>query len=502
MKLSSFAKCCFQLSILSTASFFAYALSSHHQQSVVSHDQIKPNVSRLAPSGFSPAQIRLAYGLSLTAQQGEGQTVALVTPYDNPNVESDLSVFNTEFGLSACTTANGCFKKVFANGTPPANQSWATGKAAITQWIHAIAPLAKIMLVETMTNSNDSLLQGVQVAVSQGATVVIMNWGQPEFSTQSQYDTYFNNPNVAFVASAGNAGTLVQWPAVSPYVIGVAGTTLTTDAQGNYVSETAWSNTGGGVSANNARPAYQANFANQNNPNNMRGLPDVAFHANPTNGLAVYDSYGSNGWAVVGGTGLAAGSWAGVLAVIKSAATAPVPNLNSLLYQAATTSYATAYHDITTGSNGTCGAVCTAGIGYDYVSGLGTPIVDNLVTVITGGGSCTRVNPTITFSPDTLQTIQQDRSVTIDFQIKNNDSATCAASTFDFSVANTSTLINSVLNVGFATLQPGASASGYMIVKATNVAVVGQTYSAVMTAKDAANNRSASFASNVIIGNP
>jgi len=294
-------------------------------------------------------------------------------------------MFTSTFNLPACTTANSCFTKIYASGSQPVGDpGWGLEMSLDVQWAHAIAPLAKIILVEATNNTIDSLLHAVQVAVQHGANVVSMSWASGEFPTQTLYDTYFNVDNVSFTASSGDAGAGVLWPASSAYVIGTGGTSLTTTAQGNYISETAWSGSGGGISAFVPLPSYQANFANKNNPGNMRGIPDVSFVSDPDTGLSVYDSYGYGGWLVVGGTSAAAPSWAGIIAVTNSASSTKLPSLNSLLYQAATTSYSTAYHDIITGVNGPCGPVCTAQPGYDYITGLGTPQSSNLVKIITG----------------------------------------------------------------------------------------------------------------------
>lgn len=466
--------------------------------------RIKPNTPFTAPSGFSPAQIQRAYGLSLLPQQGAGQTIAIVDAYDNPNAEADLGVFSATFGLPSCTTANGCFKKIYAAGSqPPGDPGWGLEIALDIQWAHAAAPQAKILLVEASSASLGALLQAVQVAVQNGANVISMSWGAGEFSTEAQYDSYFNVPNVNFTAASGDNGTGIIWPSVSPYVIAVGGTSLQTDSTGNYINESAWAGSGGGLSKFIKMPAYQANFATQYNPNGMRGIPDVSMVADPNTGLSVYDTYGYNGWLVVGGTSASSPLWAGVIAVTNSASSTKLPSLNALLYDAATKSYSTNYHDIITGSNGSCGPVCTARPGYDYVTGIGTPQVQNLVKTITGGGggTCTRANPTVTFFPNTIQTIQQNNSVTINFTVQNNDTSICAPSTFTFNQTVNSSLIKAALNTFSMQIPGGGSGSGYMIVKASNVAVIGATYNATVNIKDTLN-RTTSFTSSVLIGNP
>jgi len=493
--------------ILSIATIPAYAWSDAFLNQIAHPPHtIKPNVPFNAPSGYSPAQIQKAYGMSLITNQGEGQIIAIVDAYDSPTIEADLGVFSTTFNLPSCTTANGCFKKVYASGTqPPVDADWGTEIALDVQWAHALAPKAKIILVEAADASNGSLLLGIQTAVQQGANVVSMSWGSPESPSQSQYDSYFNIPNVTFMGSTGDSGNGVNWPAVSPYVIAAGGTSLTLDASGNYISETAWSGSSGGVSQYVQIPAYQVNFANKNNPNKMRGIPDVSSIGDANNGgLSVYDS-AAGGWLIMGGTSAAAPAWAGMIAVAKSASTTPLTGLNTLLYHAATTAYSANYHDIVQGSNGSCGPVCTAGPGYDYVTGLGSPQAQNLIKAITGGGSpgtCTRSAPSVNLNPNTTQIIQQNGSVTISIDVVNNDSATCTPSTFNLTTATSSPLIKSALTSSSLNVPAGGGKmTTYMITKASNVANVGSIYTTNITVADTAINRPISTSSYVYIGN-
>ncbi|MBV8803274.1 MAG: S8 family serine peptidase, partial [Gammaproteobacteria bacterium] len=207
----------------------------------------KPNVSYLQPTGLSPSQVQTAYGIKNIASQGEGQIIAIVDAYDHPSIEKDLGVFDNAFGLPACTSANGCFTKVYAEGYPPQTDAgWAGEIALDVEWAHAIAPKAKIILVEANDSSLDALFHAVQIATQNGANVVSMSWGGSEFSSETSFDKYFNVPNVTFVASSGDNGTGASYPAASPYVVGAGGTTLSLDNNGNYAGETAWSGSGGG----------------------------------------------------------------------------------------------------------------------------------------------------------------------------------------------------------------------------------------------------------------
>lgn len=383
----------FSISLLSILSFQAHAKIGDNIKAIPPY-HIKPNTSSAAPSGLSPAQVVKAYNFSAIANQGQGQIIAIIDAFDHPNAEADLGVFSSTFGLPPCTTANGCFQKIFANGTPPApDVGWGVEIALDIQWAHAIAPQAKIMLVEAGDNSFTNLFKAINVAIQNGANVISMSWGSSEFSNEGSFDPTFNIPNIAFTAASGDNGHGIWYPASSPFVIGVGGTTLNVDASGNYLSEVAWSGSGGGISAFEAAPAYQLNFPLPNNPNNMRGEPDVAYGADPNTGFAVYDTFGHNGWLVIGGTSAGAPQWAALIAIAKSAAGNPLNGINATLYNIAKANYGTNYNDITTGSNGTCGVICNASVGYDYVTGLGSPKAGALIQTLsnTSGGGGGRI---------------------------------------------------------------------------------------------------------------
>ncbi|CEG56923.1 S53 family peptidase [Legionella fallonii] len=346
----------------------------------------KPNTPHFAPSGLTPHQVSNAYGFSAISAQGKGQTIAIVDAFDDPRIEADLAVFNKQFGLPACTTKNGCFKKVYAKKKkPPTDAGWSGEIALDVEWAHAMAPQAKIILVEAASDSMEDLYQAVQVAVQSGANVVSMSWGAGEFSEQTDYDKLFNNPKVTFTASSGDSGAGTIYPAASPYVLAVGGTTLSTDSYGNYQGETAWSGSGGGVSSVEAWPAYQSGLPIPQS-SNMRGVPDVAYNADPQSGFSVYSSVpgdGGTGWQVVGGTSAGAPQWAALVAVANSAINGNIGgNLNTLLYTLAhptTGNYNHFFNDVTSGSNGDCDYFCSAQEGYDYVTGLGSPEVTNLI---------------------------------------------------------------------------------------------------------------------------
>src|SRR5262249_536782 len=249
--------------------------------------------------------------------------------------------------------------KIYAQGSKPrANGGWALEISLDVQWAHAIAPGSDILLVEAKSNSFSNLLGAVDVAVQNGAHVVSMSWGGSEFSTESSYDFHFNRLGVSFTASAGDNGTGVLYPAVSPYVIAVGGTNLPLDSLGNLTGpETAWSGSGGGISAYEAEPGYQLSYPIPNT-GGKRGVPDVAYNGDPSTGVAVYNSTpynGQTGWFQVGGTSAGAPQWAALLALANEArALGPVSSSdlsNSPVYQAASgASYTANYRDLTSGS--------------------------------------------------------------------------------------------------------------------------------------------------------
>ena len=341
-------------------------------------------------SAFAPAKIRHAYGFDLVTSQGAGQAIGIVDAYDDPNAEADLAVFDTQFGLPACTSSNGCFRKVYSNGKKPGtNANWSMEISLDVEWAHAIAPKATIVLVEAPSNSLSDLLKAVDVAVQNGASAVSMSWVSGEFSGETSQDSHFASNSVTFFAASGDTGNGVAYPAASPFVVGVGGTSLQLDRNGNYETETAWSGSGGGLSSLEYEPLYQAQFGIPYDPRGKRGTPDVSYNSNPGTGYAVYDSVGINGgsgWFQVGGTSAAAPQWAALVAVANSmrvaARKADLASTNTILYALAKANIATDFHAVTQGTNGSCGTMCDALVGYDYVTGLGTPSANVLIQAL------------------------------------------------------------------------------------------------------------------------
>jgi hypothetical protein len=323
------------------------------------------------PVGYGPAQFRTAYSLpSLT--KGIGQTIGIVDAYDDPTAEHDLATYDAAFGLPACTTANGCFTKVNQTGGsayPPANGGWALEISLDVQIAHAACPNCKILLVEANSNSFSNLLTAEDYATSH-ATVVSNSWGGPESSSEKGYDSHFNR-SVPIMFSSGDSGYGVEYPASSPYVIAVGGTTLKLTTTNTRASETAWSGSGSGCSAYEPKPPWQHDTGCS-----RRTVADMSADADPNTGAAVYDSTHycapagcGTGWYQVGGTSLAAPLAASTYALAGFNATTTY--YGSVLYA----NVGSFLYDVVSGSNGSCGGsyLCTARTGYDGPTGLGTP---------------------------------------------------------------------------------------------------------------------------------
>ena len=376
---------------------------------------------------YSPAQIRAAYdlpplpaaGTALTpaqaAQLGAGQTIYIVDAMHDPNVVAELAAFNQKFGLPGCTTkaiatnaalplppapASGCEFSVVYNtpsstmtaSAPAYNSGWAMEIALDVQWAHATAPLARIVLIEAPDASLNSLLGAVRLANLMGPGVVSMSFGAAEGNWTASVDSAFTGKNMSYLAATGDSGSGVSWPSVSGNVLAVGGTTLSYSGSGAR-SETAWSGTGGGVSAYTALPSYQTgNIAGLANLL-RRSVADVAFNADPASGQYVAvmtPGSASPGWFSVGGTSLSTPQWAGLIAIANAGralqARTALGAPHGMLYgqiAAVPGTFASSFADITQGSNGTCG-VCTARAGYDPLGGLGTPNVKSLLANLSG----------------------------------------------------------------------------------------------------------------------
>lgn len=340
-----------------------------------------------APFGATPAMIKSAYGFPTSTTAGAGQTIAVIGAYDNPTIEADLQVFSNTFGLPC----SGCLTKVNQTGGtsyPAYNQQWAREIALDVQWVHAIAPGAKILLVEATTNNWSDLMAAVDYAKAR-AGYVTMSFGGPEFATQTQFDSRFSAPGVSFFAAAGDSGLGAFYPSASPNVVSVGGTTLG-GLGTSTVSESAWSSGGGGCSSIETATAAQKAFSQYGQvgctqtvtqttttPTATKGkrsgsttstttttvarraTPDVALNANPYSGYSVYSTAdpADPGWIKLGGTSASAPVFAARSAVAGGVMDA------ARIY--GTT--APQWRDITSGTNG-----AAAVAGYDLATGRGS----------------------------------------------------------------------------------------------------------------------------------
>ena len=316
-----------------------------------------------APTGLAPAKVKSVYDFPVSTSAGAGKTIAIVDAYNDPSAESDLAVFSSTFALPACTTANGCFQKVSQTGgtaLPRTNSGWALEISLDVQWAHAIAPGAKILLVEANSASFSDLLTAENFAKTQ-AGYVSNSWGGSESLSEVGYDASFVQPGVSFFVSAGDAGLPAEYPSSSPNVISVGGTTLNFSSSGAFLSETGWSSGGGGCSAYETATAAQSAYSGYAGANcaGKRATPDVSLDADPASGVAVYDStnyQGQSGWFQVGGTSASSPMWAA-----RSAVAGVVVNAGYVYGSSIS------YRDITAGNNG---APCL--VGYDLCSGRGS----------------------------------------------------------------------------------------------------------------------------------
>jgi subtilase family serine protease len=293
--------------------------------------------------------------------------IAIVDAYDAPNAASDLAAFSTQFGLPAAS-----FEVVYASGSRPAyNAGWELEESLDVQWSHAMAPDAKIVLVEAASNSDSDLLAAEDVASKMvnaaGGGEVSNSWGGSEFSGETAYDSHFVKANVVFFASSGDSpGTI--WPGTSPDVVSAGGTTVRRNpSTGLFLSEYPWEDAGGGVSQFEARPSYQSGIASI--VGNNRGVPDFSFDANPITGVWVLVS-DQGGWYIVGGTSVAAPSLAGIVNSTGSFAASSNAELSTIY---GNLGVAKDLRDITLGY---CGPYAGySGVkGWDFCTGVG---VDN-----------------------------------------------------------------------------------------------------------------------------
>ncbi len=324
--------------------------------------------------GLSPDQIRQAY---LLPNKGGSQVICIVDAMDLPTALADFNTFSKQFNLPQETSTdptlstNKVFQVVYAGGTQPPSdpQGWNVEEALDIEWSHAMAPSAKIVLVEatSATFADMYLAEDVAAKFTDGnvsVKEVSNSWSAGEYAGEESDDVHFQVPGVSFFASTGDYGAPAGYPATSSYVVGAGGTGIITDSNGNFVSEYGWSGAGGGPSAYVAMPPYQSVISSI--VNGARGAPDIAAIADPNTGVSVYDG-DVGGWFVVGGTSVACPVLAGI-ANLAGTAQGLFPDTTSLLTSIYGNLGTANFRDILTGNNG-----YNAGPGWDFVTGVGTP---------------------------------------------------------------------------------------------------------------------------------
>ncbi|HET6328654.1 MAG TPA: hypothetical protein VFG04_28480, partial [Planctomycetaceae bacterium] len=451
---------------------------------------IKPTIQPNTVAPITPAEMRAAYGVNQISfngvvGDGTGQTVAIVDAYNDPNIIGDAATFNSQFGLQQFNVAGGpTFKVLGQTGTttlPTVNgQGWDLEESLDVEWVHSMAPKANIILFEANSNSgNDLYTAELTAAGYPGVSVISNSWGGGEYSTETSDDgNFFVTPaghqGVTFLASTGDDGTPAGYPSYSSDVVAVGGTNLQIQADGTYISESAWSSGGGGISQFESQPSYQVGKVNGLSAT-QRTVPDVSADADPNTGVFVYDSF-SGAWFQVGGTSLSCPLWAGMVAIADqgrilagettlNGATQTLPMLYNLP--------STDFHDVTTGNNGTY----SAGPGYDLTTGRGTPFANLVVPALAGYGTIApslagpatgsvTENSFLTFSSANGNQI----TATDPFSAGNPDSLT-------LSVSNGTVTLGSTTGLTFLA---GANGSASFTVSGTlgalNAAINGLTY--------------------------
>jgi hypothetical protein len=372
---------------------------------VLFNSGVSPNAfSSASPTGYSPDQIRQAYGFNrisflqggdaaYNANAGSGQTIAIIDGHDDPNIVNDLAAFDRQFNLPGQDAASvgSFFTRVNQEGgntLPSADAGAAVEIALDVEWAHAIAPAAKILLVEANSNVNSDLETAIQFAANQpNVSVVSMSFNGSEFSNEYTLDGFYTTPvghaGVSFVGASGDSGAPAGYQSSSPNVLAVGGSTLKLDAAGNPLSETGWAGSGGGLSSVEGQPAFQKGVVTQST--SQRATPDVAYDADPATGFSIYDTFNnpvSAPWSQIGGTSAGTPQWAALVALADQGRAlnhlATLDGGRQLLPLIYSSNLRGDFTDITQGSSVGFPNE-SAGPGYDLVTGLGSPLADALV---------------------------------------------------------------------------------------------------------------------------
>ena len=324
-----------------------------------------------APGGLNPVDLISAYKLPTTG--GAGLTIAIVDAMDAVNAESDLATYRSQFGLPACTTANGCFRKVNQNGAasplPAGDAGWAEEISLDIDMASAICPSCKILLVEATSPTTANLGAAVNTAVALGATVVSNSYGGGESASDpTTTNSFYNHPGVGIFASSGDGGFGVEYPAASITVTAVGGTHLVRNTSTRGWIETVWgtaANTNGGAGSGCSTVEPLPSFQTQATTGcARRAVADVSAVADPATGVSVFDSV-SGGWLVFGGTSVASPVVASIYALTGHGSAGP-----AFAWQNTGN-----FFDVLTGTNGSCGGtqLCVARAGWDGPTGWGSP---------------------------------------------------------------------------------------------------------------------------------
>lgn len=375
-----------------------------------------PLTTLATPNGLSPEQMHKAYNLPCTPGANTigwqcdtptifgPKTVAVILAFHSPTIESDLAVYSQTFGLPPCTKANGCLTIVNQNGqTSPLpsgrDSTWAVEAAMDVQIAHAICQTCKILLVEAEDNYFTNLGAATSRAAQMGATAISNSYGNYEYPSYAQYESFYDHPGIAVTASSGDWGYGTIFPASHSKVIGVGGTELSLFPDNSYASEKTWNGAGSGCSATRLAGTYQTSLPNWSavGCGTKKSVSDVSAVASPYTGAAVYDSgngFGRSGWKIIGGTSLSSPLYAAVIALQGGIPSGTDGSAFPYTQQ-------DKFRDVNIGSNGSCGGMlkCMAGVGYDGPTGLGTPNLIPSSEVIPTVLPTNTPTPTITPTP-------------------------------------------------------------------------------------------------------
>ena len=331
-----------------------------HTNHLIILNKVGPDNGSGIGGTMTPGDLRNFYNLPSTGGAG---IIAIVDAYHYPTAVADFNSFSSTYGLPTENGSGNVLQVVFEGGTQPAyNSGWSQEAALDIEWAHAMAPGAKILLVEAQDNSFAHLFAAVDLATSLGAKQVSMSWSSSEFSGETGFDSHFQSANTVYLSSSGDSGGSIQYPSSSKWVIAVGGTSCATNTSHQLTSETGWSGSGGGTSKYETKPSYQNGVAGT--PSGFRGCPDISADADPNTGVHVIWQGGDYQF---GGTSVSCPCIAGMLNL--SAVNRPGGSFAELTAIYANRSYGVNLRDIISGRAGRfrCGS------GWDFVTGLGSP---------------------------------------------------------------------------------------------------------------------------------